>query len=85
MGPTLLGQQSLKVSDLLNPHLNTWNLEKIDQFMPHYKSMILTLKPSLLGALDKKYGYDIHRESILPNWNIYQHQRIKTWVKGLTR
>lgn len=52
MGPE--AQQHLTVSDLINTQSSSWNIEKIDQIFPSYKQVILSLKPSMLGAKDKR-------------------------------
>lgn len=53
MGPQPKVAQMLKVSDLFKPHTKDWDLEKIEQVLPFHKEQIITLKSSMLGALDK--------------------------------
>lgn len=54
MGLTLESLQHLKVRDLISSPSATWNLERIDQVLPHYKHIITSLKPSILGAKNKR-------------------------------
>lgn len=53
MGPVPENAQELRVSDLMIPHSTDWDIEKIKLFLPEYKDIILTLKPSKRGAPDK--------------------------------
>lgn len=54
MGPPTQEAQNLKISDLFLPHSVIWDPVKVQHYLPEYKDYILTLKPSRLGAADKR-------------------------------
>lgn len=54
IGPPTLANQDLKVSDLLLPDSNDWNLPLIRLHLPHYEEIIRQLIPSALKPPDKQ-------------------------------
>ena len=52
IGPVLLQDQDLLVSDLLSRETKEWNRAKVENLLPELASHILALKPSKLGAQD---------------------------------
>ena len=51
-GPITEKEQDLMVSDILTRKSREWNQEKIDNLLPELSSLILALRPSVLGAHD---------------------------------
>lgn len=53
-GPPTLSNQDLRVTDLLDPQTNAWDLEKIRLHLPHYEDTIRLLIPSSQRTPDKQ-------------------------------
>ncbi|KAF3541936.1 hypothetical protein F2Q69_00025463 [Brassica cretica] len=53
MGPAPEALQSLKVSGLLLPETNEWDLAKIELTLPFHKDQILRIRPSRVKAVDE--------------------------------
>lgn len=54
IGPVSKEDESLKVSDLLCPITNTWNVEKIRHHLPQYEEFIMTIITSSAPLRDSQ-------------------------------